>query len=127
MSARLGGTHRPGHDWPADPSGPHIWSLQVPPANTSEGVARLPTGWRYLALHGVGEIRAASDDAEGALELRSWAESTGGRLVVVGSPPGWGEIDPWGRPPPALGLQRRLIEQFDPGRVINPGRLPGGL
>ncbi|MFQ5523834.1 MAG: FAD-binding oxidoreductase [Acidimicrobiia bacterium] len=125
---RLGGEASEGHDWPADPAGDFRWSLRVPPALTSEAVARLPRGWRYLAVHGVGDIRTASDDAEGAAELRSWAESHRGHLVVVDSPPGaLGGFDPWGRPPPAVELQRRLIAQFDPARVINPGRLAGGL
>ncbi len=124
---RLEGEVAAGHDWPADPVGVYRWSLRVPPASTSEAVNRLPPDWRYLAVHGAGDIRAASDDAIGALRLREWAEQIGGALVVVGSPPGQAAIDPWGTPPPGLDIQRRLIGQFDPGRVINPGRLPGGL
>ena len=125
---RLGGESVEGHDWPADPTGPFRWSLRVPPALTSEAISRLPSGWRYLAVHGVGEIRAGSDDLEDAAELRAWAESHGGHLVVVDAPAGeLGDFDPWGGVPPAVELQRRLIAQFDPARVINPGRLPGGL
>ena len=100
----------------------------MPPALTSEGVNRLPGGWDHLAIHGAGEIRAGSKGPDGAGELRAWAESEGGALVVVDSPPGAGNgLDPWGRPPPGLDIQRRLIGQFDPARIINPGRLPGGL
>ena len=29
--------------------------------------------------------------------------------------------------PPAVDLQRKLIAEFDPARIINAGRLPGGL
>jgi hypothetical protein len=36
-------------------------------------------------------------------------------------------LDPWGALPPGLDLQRRLIAQFDPARILNPGRLPGGI
>jgi hypothetical protein len=91
-------------------------------------VTRLPTGWRYLAVHSVGEIRAASDDDEGAGALRDWAELNGGALVVVDSPHhGVDGLDPWGAIPPGLEIQRRIIAQFDPGRIINPGRLPGGI
>lgn len=126
--SRLGGVAREGHDWPADPSGDFRWSLRLPPALTGEGVGRLPSDWEYAAIHGAGEIRAASGSLDGAQDLRSWAEAVGGRLVVADAPAGGlGGFDPWGAPPPALGVQRDLIAQFDPARVINPGRLPGGL
>ncbi len=124
---RLGGEVERGHQWPADPSGARKWSLRVPPAMTGEAIRRLPDSWSYLAVHRVGEIRAASEEADGAPALRSWAESVGGHLVITARPPGEDVMDPWGKPPPALALQRALIDEFDPRRVINPGRLPGGL
>jgi hypothetical protein len=95
---------------------------------TSNAVARLPAGWRYLAVHRVGEIKAASDHHDGAAALRDWAEQNGGALVVVDAPrDGLDGLDPWGAIPPGLEVQRRIIAQFDPGRIINPGRLPGGI
>lgn len=125
---RLGGVSQPGHDWPSDPPGDFRWSLRLPPALTSEGIRRMPPDWRYLAVHGVGEIRAASGSKEGAADLRAWAESSGGHLVVADAPSdSLDGFDPWGAPPQGLRLQRDLIAQFDPARVINPGRLPGGL
>jgi glycolate oxidase FAD binding subunit len=128
ITDRLEGEVIEGHDWPADPTGAYRWSLRVPPASTSAALERLPDAWRYLAIHGVGEVRAASDEIAGAVELRGWAENLGGSLVVVAAPiGGLNGFDPWGRPPPALEVQRRLIAQFDPARVINPGRLPAGL
>ena len=127
-SARLEGVASEGHRWPADPEGRYRWSLRVPPALTGAAVQRLPDGWRHLAVHGAGEIRAASEDAGAAPALRDWAEGVGGALVMVMGPsPGDDGFDPWGRPPPGLDIQRRLIAQFDPARVINPGRLPGGI
>ena len=100
----------------------------MPPALTANAVARLPDGWRYLAVHGAGDIRVGSDDVAGAGDLRGWAEQMGGALVVVEAPEdGLDGLDAWGSPPPGLEIQKRLIAQFDPGRVINPGRLPGGL
>jgi hypothetical protein len=122
---RLGGLAREGLQWPADPSGDWEWSLRVPPARTSEALARLPEGWAFLAVHGVGEIRAGSPSAEDADDLRAWAESSGGNLVMTKGDPGL--FDPWGALPPGLELQRRLISEFDPRRILNPGRLPGGL
>lgn len=128
MSSRFTGESVPGLAWPDEPSGPFRWSLRVPPASTAEAVSRIPAGWGYLAIHGVGDVRAASASPDGARDLRGWAESIGGNLVVVDAPGGGlNGLDPWGSPPPAIEIQRRLIAQFDPRRVINPGRLPGGL
>jgi glycolate oxidase FAD binding subunit len=127
-SSRLEGPVTEGHDWPSDPGGAFRWSLRVPPALTSEAVRRLPAGWQYLAIHRAGDIRVASGDHVGVAELRDWAEHEGGALVVVDAPTGSLDgFDPWGSPPPGVEIQRRLIAQFDPGRVINPGRLPAGL
>jgi hypothetical protein len=125
QAQRIGGRYQPGLHWPDDPVGDWRWSLRVPPASTSEALTRLPDDWSSLALHGVGEVRAASSSLEGASDLREWAESLGGCLVMTSGDPG--VFDPWGRPPPGLDLQRRLIAEFDPRRILNPGRLPGGL
>ncbi|HEU4318782.1 MAG TPA: FAD-binding protein [Acidimicrobiia bacterium] len=125
QAARVGGPAQPGLDWPEDPTDEWQWSLRVPPALTRTAIDRIAPDWRYLAIHGVGEIRLASPSSAGAAELRSWAESVGGNLVVTKGIPT--EFDPWGSPPPGLALQRRIIEEFDPLRILNPGRLPGGL
>lgn len=125
---RLGGAAVPGLDWPSDPTGDYRWSLRLPPAMTGDGIDRLPPSWPYLAVHGVGEVRTASDSIDGAENLRSWAESVSGHLVMAGAPADpVPNFDPWGAPPPGLRIQENLIAQFDPARVINPGRLPGGL
>ncbi|HEY6629639.1 MAG TPA: FAD-binding protein [Acidimicrobiia bacterium] len=125
---QIGGELTPGHVWPNDPEGEFKWSMRIPPAVTAAATSRLPDGWRYLAIHGAGEIRLGSDDAAGASALREWAEANAGGLVVVDSPAGsLPDFDPWGAPPQGLDIQRRLIGQFDPSRVINPGRLPGGI
>jgi hypothetical protein len=100
----------------------------MPPASTRQAIGQLPDGWRYQAALGVGVVRAVSGDANGAAGLRSWAERAGGCLNLVNGPDQlYHDIDPWGTPPPGLGLQRRIIERFDPVRVVNRGRLPGGL
>lgn len=122
---RLGGRMVPRLEWPELPERGWRWSLRVPPAEMGRAVQRLPAGWSYVAVHGVGLIDASSDSLDGAEDLRAWAESVNGTLVMVSGDPD--AFDPWGRPPPALDLQRRIIAQFDPKRIINPGRLPGGL
>ena len=125
QAKRLGGDATIGLDWPDDPKGSWQWSLRVPPAHTIEAVSRVPDEWRYVAIHQVGEVRAASATVDGAADLRAWAESRGGHLVVTKGDPD--VLDPWGTPPPGLELQRRIIVEFDPKRILNPGRLPGGL
>ena len=35
--------------------------------------------------------------------------------------------DVWGQPPASLATMRRLKEQFDPGRILNPGRFSGHI
>lgn len=128
MGARFDGPMSPGLDWPEDPTGPYRWSLRVPPGSTSTALSMIPPDWEYLAVHGVGDIRAASETADDAVALREWALTIGGHLVVVEAPPGGlSDLDPWGPAPAGLDAQRDLISQFDPARVINPGRLPGGL
>lgn len=125
QAERLGGKATVGLDWPSDPSGPWEWSLRVPPASTPAAIERLPEGWSYLAVHGVGEIRCASDSHQAGPDLRSWAEANGGNLVMTKGDPDI--FEPWGKSPPGLELQKRLVAEFDPRRILNPGRLPGGV
>jgi glycolate oxidase FAD binding subunit len=122
---RLDGHATAGLEWPSDPHDLWRWSLRVPPAMTTEATGRLPDDWSHVAIHGVGELKCASGSHDAAGELRSWAESVGGHLVMTGGDPGI--FEPWGTPPSGLGLQQRLIAEFDPRRVLNPGRLPGGI
>ena len=121
---RLDGVAKTGLEWPLDPDGTWTWSLRVPPALTTAAIERLPDEWSFLAVHGVGELRLASENVNDAAGLREWAEDGGGALVMTGGENGF---DPWGRPPVAVELQRRLIGEFDPRRILNRGRLPGDL
>ena len=124
----LGGNMVSGWLWEPEPEGPVRWSLRLPPSAVREAIGRLPNNWSYQAGLGVGDIKAASHDADGAVELRSWAESRGGALVIADGPDElYVTLDPWGTPPAGLKIQRNLIRRFDPVRVLNPGRLPGGL
>ena len=82
------------------------------------------------ALPGVGEIRigAGNLEQEEILVMRRWAESHGGALVLTEAPESvYDSFDPWGTPPAGIELQRRVVARFDPDRIINPGRLAGGL
>jgi glycolate oxidase FAD binding subunit len=37
------------------------------------------------------------------------------------------ELDLWGAGKDALPLMRRIKEQFDPARILNPGRFVGAI
>jgi glycolate oxidase FAD binding subunit len=64
----------------------------------------------------------AVDDARRALAAR------GGHLVLQAAPgPVRERCDPWGPPPPALAVMRRVKEQLDPEGRLAPGRFVGGI
>lgn len=128
QTVRLGGHVEQGHQWPVAPPGTLRFSLRLPPAHVHAAVGRLPVTWNYVAQHGVGIIEVGAEGAAGVVDLRSWAESVGGGLVLVAAPAAlYDELDPWGSPPATIELQRQLVAAFDPARVLNPGRLPGGI
>lgn len=132
QAALLGGTARDGLAWPDQPHSDQgaVWSVRVPPDLTPEAIGRIPNGWAFVAQHGVGEVTCADDagNADAAVDLRSWAESTGGALVMLSANDAVrAALDPWGAPPSTLELQRRVIARFDPDRIVNRGRLPGSL
>jgi glycolate oxidase FAD binding subunit len=61
--------------------------------------------------------------------VRSWVGELGGSVVVASGPVELRRaVDPWGPVEPgAFGLMRALRDEFDPKRVLNPGRYVGGL
>lgn len=126
----LGGSPTEGLSWPDPPTGQIRFSVRVPPSYLRSIVERLDGRWQYVAQFGVGEVSVGTEDTdrEALEELRVAAESVGGALVLLDGPDGLRqEFDPWGTPPASLPIQRRLVELFDPGRMINPGILPGGI
>ena len=115
QAVRLGGVIEEGLEWPEPVAGEIAWSLRVPPSLVDTAVGRLPTRVPRLAQLPVGEISFAVRNLDGMVDLRKWAESVGGRLVLTRGPESVYEIfDPWGTPPPGLDVQRKLIEAFDP-------------
>jgi glycolate oxidase FAD binding subunit len=49
-------------------------------------------------------------------------------VTVLAAPAEWkAGIDIWGATPETIDIMRALKEQFDPGRVLNPGRFAGGI
>jgi glycolate oxidase FAD binding subunit len=65
--------------------------------------------------------------AEVLATVRGGLAGTDGWCVVLCAPqPARGELDLWG-PVPGLDLMRRVKEQFDPRRLLSPGRFVGGI
>jgi glycolate dehydrogenase FAD-binding subunit len=62
-------------------------------------------------------------------QLRDAVAPVGGSVVVEAAAPALrAALDPWGPVAPnALDLMRAIKEQFDPNRILNPGRFVGGL
>jgi glycolate oxidase FAD binding subunit len=123
-----GGEAIEGLRWPEPIRASFTGSLRVPPVDTATAVSKLPSGSRFIAQHGVGVVDFGMDvvDIDSLRSLRAWAEAKGGSLVSTG-PERPVAFDPWGTPPVTIDLQHRVVAAFDPVRVSNPGRLPGGL
>ncbi len=127
QASAIGGEVVDGWNWPGELAGEVQWSLRVPPSKVRTAINEVNAKYEYQAALGVGEILIGGPDGD-VQALRTWAESVGGALVLVAGPAELYErIDPWGTPPPALSLQKRIVQRFDPVRILNPGRLPGGL
>lgn len=110
----------------------------------STKLAALVAGFARLAASGAiakavadpaGVVTAALVAEPAALaaiveDLRARLLGGGGSVVVLrrGALPG--EVDPWNdaaQPPPALDVMRAIKQEFDPARLLNPGRFVGGL
>ena len=87
---------------------------------------------RVAASVGLGTVtvRAANDD-EGGEWLAGWRNDLlriADHVTVLAAPPDWKRgIDVWGPEPEGLDIMRALKEQFDPHRVLNPGRFAAGI
>ncbi len=83
---------------------------------------------------GVGVVHAALPRATGVdrvaailAAVRGVLVGRGGSCVVLTAPPAVrDEVDLWG-PVPGMTIMRRVKEQFDPHRLLSPGRFVGGL
>ena len=79
------------------------------------------TGVLYAALEPTGDVAAAVES------LRETCTRLGGAAVVLDAPPeAKARLDLWG-PVPGLDLMRRVKDEFDPTRVLAPGRFVGGI
>jgi glycolate dehydrogenase FAD-binding subunit len=89
-----------------------------------------------LVLHpgpGVGFVSGALDGAERAAAAIEPARAAlaplgGGALVLSAAPADLrARTSPWGPPPPALEVMRRLKNELDPEARLAPGRFVGGI
>jgi glycolate oxidase FAD binding subunit len=132
QAGAIGGSVEPGLRWP-DPIGAAVRiSVRVPPRDVSEVVERVTAlgGARYVASFGVGDVSVGIDSADASRlgELRAFAESRQGSLVLLEGPDRlYAELGAWGTTPGSIDVQRRVKAAFDPSKICNPGILPGGV
>jgi glycolate oxidase FAD binding subunit len=130
--------------------GDEVWlereRLFALPAQTVLKVTVLPTKMAALlegfaALKGVGgasavcvadatgivtvALTACAEHAAAIIEdLRARLRGDGGMVVVLRGEAG---VDRWGGSPPAIAVMRAIKQQFDPERLLNPGKFVGGI
>ncbi len=89
-------------------------------------------GCGIVRLCWTGETDALERDAtfiaKAVEDLRSWVMHNGGSMVILLAPPAIKMlVDVWGPVGSALSLMQNLKQQFDPQRLLNPGRFVGGI
>lgn len=117
--------------WPAPLDEDIVLAINVPPRHVPDAVERIRMNGagRFVAEHGVGVVKAgwSATPDDRVSELRQWAESVGGSLVIHRRGSLGDSVSRWGAEPKTPTIQRRLKQLFDPDRVCNPGVLPGGV
>ncbi len=121
-------TEQPPDWWGRPPPSPYV-TLTCEPTGLADLFAAAPGALRGSA--GAGVLAAGLDDGDGLgaelAGLRALAVRHGGSAVLRCAPPHRKAVlDVWG-PVPALGLMRRLKDQFDPEHRLAPGRFVGGI
>ncbi|MFN3852934.1 MAG: FAD-binding protein [Phreatobacter sp.] len=109
-----------------------VWRISVPPSATPALADRLaPLAPRLLADWGGGLVWAgvaASGDA-GAGLVHAAAKAAGGHATLARAPDAVRlAVDVFAPlPAPVMAVQRKLKASFDPGGLLNPGRMYGGI
>jgi glycolate oxidase FAD binding subunit len=127
----------------AELAGPEVWQARAREFEHAESVVikgtMLPTSIAGASAEiremggtsvtqAVGAMTAAvpTDAAAELLGLRRKLESSGGSLTVLRRREG-DSTDRWGAERDTLPLMREIKRQFDPKRILNPGRFLGGI
>ncbi|GGM66605.1 FAD-linked oxidase [Thermopolyspora flexuosa] len=124
--------------WGRLPGDEFLVEIRVPPGEIGTAMAEVSSA-------ATGDIRARGSAASAVLhvalpadiaperaehfvaDVRAGVENAGGRVIVLAAPEEIARrLDRWGKVG-ALGLMRRVKERFDPGRIMAPGRFPGGI
>jgi glycolate oxidase FAD binding subunit len=115
--------------WPPHPPQGPAAKVTCEPTGLAELLTTAPGALRGSAGTGVLVTGLADSDRLGTelAQLRRIAARHGGGAVLRCAPPHRKVmLDVWG-PVPALGLMRRLKNQFDPEHRLAPGRFVGGI
>jgi FAD/FMN-containing dehydrogenase len=123
----VAGSFDDGHVWPDALDDPYVVSARVAPRDLAATVGTVRNAGvnRFVAQHGVGIIDAGfgSMTVDSLASLRA---EVPGLVVATRWPEHKPQPDRWGFKPSAAGIQRRMIDLFDPAGVLNAGQLPGG-
>jgi len=113
-----------------------VIKLTLLPSDLSATLAWLAStgeAWEMIGRAGVGALllRVDGDAAVQARVLKDlrarFAPGRGSAVLVRGSEALKALVDVWGPPGDSLPLMRAVKQQFDPDRLLNPGRGPFGL
>jgi glycolate oxidase FAD binding subunit len=118
--------------------------VAVPPAELPGALTDLWSGWlghgpvTAHAATGIIKVGLRGPDLDRAEQVEAFAgevtrtrerlAARQGTLVIVEAPPALKRaVDVWGSPGDAIELMRRVKRQFDPDRLLGPGRFVGGI
>lgn len=94
------------------------WLDQLPPGS----LARIHGG------SGIGTVRLAAASADVVETLRSRCTAAKGYLTLLEAPPALKKsVDVWGYGGNSLPVMKAIKAEFDPHRLLSPGRFVGGL
>lgn len=116
----------------ADDDGRVVWRLSAPPAAGAKIVAALRRRTEIDAYYDWGGgliwIAAADEDSGGETLRAAIAPHGGHALLARASADRRARLPVFQPQPPGLaGLTARIKDSFDPGRILNPGRMYDGL